>query len=187
MPVMAIQAKEGKVTPLAVTGTKRSSALPDVPTIQELGLDYVINGWYGIIAPPGTPPRSSGSCATRPRRQSRQPTSSRHSPSRAWSRAARNPTNTAIHGRGARVLYQDRQGREPQTLITDRVASDRWPGCLPAIACLKGRIECLAAPGSTISPTTSSGPTPRSSSRVWRPMAWSRSRRSTALRKAPRP
>jgi tripartite-type tricarboxylate transporter receptor subunit TctC len=55
MPVMAVQAKEGKVTPLAVTGSKRSFALPDVPTIQETGLDYLINGWYGILAPPGTP------------------------------------------------------------------------------------------------------------------------------------
>ncbi len=55
MPVMAVQAKEGKVTPLAVTGAKRSFALPDVPTIQESGLDYLINGWYGILAPTGTP------------------------------------------------------------------------------------------------------------------------------------
>jgi tripartite-type tricarboxylate transporter receptor subunit TctC len=55
MPVMAVQAKEGKVTPLAVTGAKRSPALPDVPTILETGLDYQINGWYGILAPTGTP------------------------------------------------------------------------------------------------------------------------------------
>src|SRR5262249_24480407 len=53
MPVMSIQAKEGKVTPLAVTGTKRSPALPDVPTMQELGFPtFVITGWYGILAPP---------------------------------------------------------------------------------------------------------------------------------------
>jgi tripartite-type tricarboxylate transporter receptor subunit TctC len=56
MPAMAPQAKEGKVTPLAVTGSKRSAALPNVPTIQESGLDYLINGWYGILAPTGTPP-----------------------------------------------------------------------------------------------------------------------------------
>lgn len=56
MPVMSVQAKEGKVTPLAVTGTKRSPALPNVPTIMESGLDYQIAGWYGILAPPGTPP-----------------------------------------------------------------------------------------------------------------------------------
>ena len=57
MPVMSIQAKEGKVTPIAVTGTKRSAALPDVPTMQELGFPtFVVTGWYGILAPPGTPP-----------------------------------------------------------------------------------------------------------------------------------
>ncbi len=56
MPAMAPQAKEGKVTPLAVTGAKRSPALPNVQTMQEAGLDYLITGWYGILAPPGTPP-----------------------------------------------------------------------------------------------------------------------------------
>ena len=57
MPVMSIQAKEGKVTPIAVTGTRRSAALPDVPTMQELGFkEFVVTGWYGILAPPGTPP-----------------------------------------------------------------------------------------------------------------------------------
>jgi tripartite-type tricarboxylate transporter receptor subunit TctC len=55
MPVMAVQAKEGKVTPLAVTGSKRSFLLPNVPTIKEAGLDYLINGWYGVLAPPNTP------------------------------------------------------------------------------------------------------------------------------------
>jgi len=56
MPVMSQQAKDGKVTPLAVTGTKRSTLLPDVPTMQELGFPtFVITGWYGILAPPGTP------------------------------------------------------------------------------------------------------------------------------------
>ena len=38
MPVMSVQAKDGKVTPLAVTGTKRSPSLPDVPTMQEIRL-----------------------------------------------------------------------------------------------------------------------------------------------------
>ena len=57
MPVMVVQAKEGKVTPLAVTGTKRSPALPDVPTIMESGVpDYEMSGWFGILAPTGTPP-----------------------------------------------------------------------------------------------------------------------------------
>ena len=57
MPVMAPQAKEGKVTPLAVTSAKRSAALPNVPTIKELGYpDYEMSGWFGILAPAGTPP-----------------------------------------------------------------------------------------------------------------------------------
>jgi tripartite-type tricarboxylate transporter receptor subunit TctC len=55
MPVMAVQAKEGKVTPIAVTGDKRSFLLPNVPTIKEQGLDFLINGWYGVLAPPNTP------------------------------------------------------------------------------------------------------------------------------------
>ena len=55
MPVMVTQAKAGRVTPLAVTGNKRSSALPDVPTILEAGLPYEIAGWFGILAPANTP------------------------------------------------------------------------------------------------------------------------------------
>jgi tripartite-type tricarboxylate transporter receptor subunit TctC len=57
MPVMVTQAKAGKVTPLAVTGTKRSPALPEVPTVMEAGVpDYEISGWFGILAPSNTPP-----------------------------------------------------------------------------------------------------------------------------------
>jgi tripartite-type tricarboxylate transporter receptor subunit TctC len=56
MPVMSVQAKEGKVTPLAVTGTKRSALLPNVPTMQESGFPtFVVTGWYGMLAPTGTP------------------------------------------------------------------------------------------------------------------------------------
>jgi tripartite-type tricarboxylate transporter receptor subunit TctC len=40
-----------------VTSTKRSPALPDVPTIMESGVpDYEMSGWFGILAPAGTPP-----------------------------------------------------------------------------------------------------------------------------------
>jgi len=55
MPVMVPHAKAGKVTPLAVTGTTRSAALPDVPTVMEAGFDYEIAGWFGILAPANTP------------------------------------------------------------------------------------------------------------------------------------
>ena len=57
MPVMVAQAKEGKVTPLAVTSTARSPVLPNVPTILESGVPgYEMSGWFGILAPAGTPP-----------------------------------------------------------------------------------------------------------------------------------
>jgi len=57
MPVMAVQAKEGKVTPLGVTGLKRSPTLPNVPTMIEAGVpDFEMAGWFGILAPTGTPP-----------------------------------------------------------------------------------------------------------------------------------
>jgi tripartite-type tricarboxylate transporter receptor subunit TctC len=48
--------QEGKVVALAVNGPKRSSALPNVPTLQEAGFqdaDYPI--WYGVFAPAKTP------------------------------------------------------------------------------------------------------------------------------------
>jgi tripartite-type tricarboxylate transporter receptor subunit TctC len=49
--------REGKLLALGVSTAKRSSALPDVPTIAESGLpgfDY--NLWVGVFAPAGTPP-----------------------------------------------------------------------------------------------------------------------------------
>ncbi len=56
MPVMVAQVREGKVTPLAVTSLVRSPALPEVPTLVESGVpDYEIAGWFGILAPAGTP------------------------------------------------------------------------------------------------------------------------------------
>lgn len=49
-------AKTNKVKPLAVTGPRRSAALPDVPTLKEAGLpDYEATTWTGIIVPAATP------------------------------------------------------------------------------------------------------------------------------------
>jgi tripartite-type tricarboxylate transporter receptor subunit TctC len=50
-----IRAKKLKV--LAVTSSTRSPALPDVPTIKELGYPkYEVDGWYGVFVPAKTPP-----------------------------------------------------------------------------------------------------------------------------------
>jgi tripartite-type tricarboxylate transporter receptor subunit TctC len=49
--------KSGKLRPLAVTTKSRSNVLPDVPTVAEQGLpDFEVTGWFGILAPAGTPP-----------------------------------------------------------------------------------------------------------------------------------
>jgi tripartite-type tricarboxylate transporter receptor subunit TctC len=48
--------KEGKITALAVTGLRRSSAAPDIPTVNESGLPgYEATAWQGVLAPAGTP------------------------------------------------------------------------------------------------------------------------------------
>ena len=48
--------RAGKLTALAVTSSKRSSALPEVPTLAELGIQGVdVSTWFGIFAPAATP------------------------------------------------------------------------------------------------------------------------------------
>ncbi len=48
--------RSGKLRVLAVATKRRSTQIPDVPTIAEAGLpDYEVNAWYGIAAPTGTP------------------------------------------------------------------------------------------------------------------------------------
>jgi tripartite-type tricarboxylate transporter receptor subunit TctC len=50
------QIRGGKVKALAVTASRRSSTLPDVPTMAEAGLPgFVITSWFGLLAPAGTP------------------------------------------------------------------------------------------------------------------------------------
>jgi len=50
------QAKGGRVRILAATSAKRSSALPDVPTLSELGYgSNDVAPWWGVVVPAGTP------------------------------------------------------------------------------------------------------------------------------------
>jgi tripartite-type tricarboxylate transporter receptor subunit TctC len=54
--VVTPHVRAGKVKALAVTGTKRSQLMPDLPTISESGLPgYNASGWYGLFAPAATP------------------------------------------------------------------------------------------------------------------------------------
>jgi tripartite-type tricarboxylate transporter receptor subunit TctC len=48
--------KKGMLKPLAVTTARRSSALPDVPTLQEAGVAGIdIGTWFGLLVPAATP------------------------------------------------------------------------------------------------------------------------------------
>jgi tripartite-type tricarboxylate transporter receptor subunit TctC len=51
------QVKAGKIRGLAVTSTKRSAAIPELPTVNEaLGLkDYELIAYFAVFAPAGTP------------------------------------------------------------------------------------------------------------------------------------
>lgn len=51
--------EQGKVRALALTGKKRSAALPDLPTFEEAGVplpDLDLGQWWGLFTPVGTPP-----------------------------------------------------------------------------------------------------------------------------------
>jgi tripartite-type tricarboxylate transporter receptor subunit TctC len=50
--------KSGKLKAFAVTSGQRSTALPDVPTVEEAGKlkGFEASSWFGLLAPAGTPP-----------------------------------------------------------------------------------------------------------------------------------
>jgi tripartite-type tricarboxylate transporter receptor subunit TctC len=56
IPQASQYVKQGKLRALAVTSRERSPALPDVPSLHEVGLkDFDVVGFYGVLAPAGTP------------------------------------------------------------------------------------------------------------------------------------
>lgn len=57
LPAMLPHIKSGKLRAIAVGTPQRLAALPDVPTVAEMGFkDFETSQWYGILAPAGTPP-----------------------------------------------------------------------------------------------------------------------------------
>ncbi|OGA42733.1 MAG: hypothetical protein A3G24_18270 [Betaproteobacteria bacterium RIFCSPLOWO2_12_FULL_62_13] len=57
VPAAHTQVKAGKARALVVLSTKRASALPDVPSAKELGIeDYIVRLWYGMLTAAGTSP-----------------------------------------------------------------------------------------------------------------------------------
>jgi tripartite-type tricarboxylate transporter receptor subunit TctC len=57
MPALGAHIRAGKLRAIAVGTQQRISALPDVPTVAEMGYkNFETSQWYGILAPAGTPP-----------------------------------------------------------------------------------------------------------------------------------
>src|SRR5262245_22210637 len=44
----------GKMRPLAISGPVRTQAVPEIPTFQELGIEFGESSWYALFAPRGT-------------------------------------------------------------------------------------------------------------------------------------
>lgn len=56
LPASLPHIQSGKLKALAVAGSQRSPALPDVPTLAEAGLaDYAVEPWFGVYGPAGMP------------------------------------------------------------------------------------------------------------------------------------
>jgi tripartite-type tricarboxylate transporter receptor subunit TctC len=56
VPSAMAQIRSGKLRALAVTSARRSSSLPEVPTVAESGYkDFDVATWYGLFMPAGTP------------------------------------------------------------------------------------------------------------------------------------
>ncbi|MGM9424895.1 Bug family tripartite tricarboxylate transporter substrate binding protein [Hydrogenophaga sp. MI9] len=57
MPALGAYIRSGKLRAIAVGTHQRIAALPDVPTVAEMGFKgFETSQWYGILAPAGTPP-----------------------------------------------------------------------------------------------------------------------------------
>src|SRR6185503_9399492 len=56
VPALLAPVQGGRIRALAVTGAKRSSQFPAVPTMIESGLkDFDVTSWYAVCAPGATP------------------------------------------------------------------------------------------------------------------------------------
>lgn len=56
MTLVMPQVEAGKIRALAISSKVRSPAAPNLPTVAESGLsNFVVEGWYGVLAPTGTP------------------------------------------------------------------------------------------------------------------------------------
>ena len=56
VPAVIRYVQAGRLRPIAVSGTKRTAAVPDIPTVAESGLPgFAVTSWFGVAAPARTP------------------------------------------------------------------------------------------------------------------------------------
>ena len=55
VPVVLSYLQSERLTALAVTSNERNPALPSVPALRELGIDWDLSVWFGLLAPDDTP------------------------------------------------------------------------------------------------------------------------------------
>ena len=55
IPAAVPHIRSKRVRAIAVGGEKRSTLLPELPTVAESGFDFKTGGWYGVLAPRGAP------------------------------------------------------------------------------------------------------------------------------------
>ena len=112
LPSAMGQIKAGKLRPLAVTSAKRSSSLPDVPTVAESGFKgFDVSTWYGVFAPAGTPTAVVSTLNTEVNRL-----------------LARDEVKAAIHGQGAEPLAMTPE----QLSILLKTEYQQWKGIVEA-------------------------------------------------------
>jgi len=112
LPSAMGQIKAGKLRPLAVTSAKRSSSLPDVPTVAESGFKgFDVSTWYGVFAPAGTPTAVVSTLNTEVNRL-----------------LARDDVKAAIHGQGAEPLAMTPE--QFSTLL--KTEYQQWKGIVEA-------------------------------------------------------
>jgi tripartite-type tricarboxylate transporter receptor subunit TctC len=57
LPATLPHVRSQRLRPVAITSLKRSTIVPDMPTVAESGYPrFEANTWYGLFAPGGTPP-----------------------------------------------------------------------------------------------------------------------------------
>jgi tripartite-type tricarboxylate transporter receptor subunit TctC len=106
LPPVVAHIKSGKMRALAVTSLKRSQVMPELPTLDEVGLKgYEVTAWFGIVAPAATPRDTVMKINA------------------ALNRATQDPkVNENLTSRGANVI----QGTPEQFLAFVRAESDKW-------------------------------------------------------------